>query len=440
MDPDKKISFSFSKSTKKPLVTQNKPVVEKKVELIECLEGQSIKIKRKIITTHILLSAKEEIIEPLVIPMKNSKMSLIDRIQNARALQKESADNLQDNRPDSELTIEEVAARELLKEAQSRLSGEPTKNVVILPSKEESPFSVDEPEPTLDDYEKVPITDYGMAVLRGMGWKEGMTIGKNAPTSKPVKLPELRPKGLGLGATRMLKAEIPADPARDKEGNALVLKKGVYAKIIAGSHTGEYCEVQGFDDEAGRVIVRTALKGDILTINEYLIVVVSNEEYVKNSKVLNNAKFEKYKNNSENQDRSEKNVNKIKSESSSNRKYKGEKEKQSEKHRGHTSSSADHEKSSSRSKEKHNKHKSKSSHRSKDRTDSDNSGSESRRGQKEKYRNSEAHKSKDQGDKKRHKSDYDRKETHRKNTSRSRYSSSSSSSSSERERSYRKKR
>lgn len=34
-------------------------------------------------------------------------------------------------------------------------------------------------EPTMDDYENVPIGDYGMAMLRGMGWKEGMVIGRN---------------------------------------------------------------------------------------------------------------------------------------------------------------------------------------------------------------------------------------------------------------------
>lgn len=35
------------------------------------------------------------------------------------------------------------------------------------------------PESTLDDYESVPISDFGKAMLRGMGWKEGMGIGKN---------------------------------------------------------------------------------------------------------------------------------------------------------------------------------------------------------------------------------------------------------------------
>lgn len=33
-------------------------------------------------------------------------------------------------------------------------------------------------ESSLEDYDSVPISDYGMAMLRGMNWKEGMPIGK----------------------------------------------------------------------------------------------------------------------------------------------------------------------------------------------------------------------------------------------------------------------
>lgn len=44
MEP-KKISFGFSKLSKKPTVINRTPVAEEKVELIECLEGQAIKIK-----------------------------------------------------------------------------------------------------------------------------------------------------------------------------------------------------------------------------------------------------------------------------------------------------------------------------------------------------------------------------------------------------------
>jgi len=32
---------------------------------------------------------------------------------------------------------------------------------------------------TDDDYEKVPIEQFGLAMLRGMGWKDGEGVGKN---------------------------------------------------------------------------------------------------------------------------------------------------------------------------------------------------------------------------------------------------------------------
>lgn len=32
---------------------------------------------------------------------------------------------------------------------------------------------------SLEEYEKVPIDQFGSALLRGMGWKQGMIVGKN---------------------------------------------------------------------------------------------------------------------------------------------------------------------------------------------------------------------------------------------------------------------
>jgi hypothetical protein len=32
---------------------------------------------------------------------------------------------------------------------------------------------------TLEDYESIPVVDYGMAMLRGMGWNPGKGIGRN---------------------------------------------------------------------------------------------------------------------------------------------------------------------------------------------------------------------------------------------------------------------
>ncbi|EFN53037.1 hypothetical protein CHLNCDRAFT_53994 [Chlorella variabilis] len=56
------------------------------------------------------------------------------------------------------------------------------------------------PEADLDAYAAMPVDQFGMALLRGMGWTEGAAIGRNA--KEEVKAKELvrRPQRLGLGA------------------------------------------------------------------------------------------------------------------------------------------------------------------------------------------------------------------------------------------------
>lgn len=54
-----------------------------------------------------------------------------------------------------------------------------------LPAVLQNEFEVEgKEEPTMDDYESVPITEYGMAMLRGMGWTEAKGVGKIAGKSK----------------------------------------------------------------------------------------------------------------------------------------------------------------------------------------------------------------------------------------------------------------
>ena len=74
--------------------------------------------------------------------------------------------------------------------------------------------------------------------------------------------------------------------AVDKDGKELQLVKGAFCKIIAGNHRGHYCEVQGLDDENCRAIVKTAITNEILSLNEFLIVLVNKEEFEKNSRVI----------------------------------------------------------------------------------------------------------------------------------------------------------
>ena len=71
-------------------------------------------------------------------------------------------------------------------------------------------------EATLDQYEELPVEEFGEALLRGMGWEKGKPIGRNAKTVvAPVEYTR-RQGTLGLGAT----------PPPPKETNKKYIKPG----------------------------------------------------------------------------------------------------------------------------------------------------------------------------------------------------------------------
>ncbi|RMJ28065.1 hypothetical protein PHISP_01093 [Aspergillus sp. HF37] len=123
------------------------------------------------------------------------------------------------------LTQDEIALRELVRESKGETEGR--SDLVIQASKpageeeeeEDSGLQYDEtssfradiasrPEPaSLDQYNAIPVEDFGAALLRGMGWKEGQAVGRgNYDTSATAKksttprVPERRPGFLGIGA------------------------------------------------------------------------------------------------------------------------------------------------------------------------------------------------------------------------------------------------
>ena len=51
---------------------------------------------------------------------------------------------------------------------------------------------ISDEEPTVDNYEEIPVEGFGLAMLRGMGWTE------NDEKIKPIET-YIRPKGAGLG-------------------------------------------------------------------------------------------------------------------------------------------------------------------------------------------------------------------------------------------------
>lgn len=125
----------------------------------------------------------------------------------------------EDSKP---LTDDQIAMQALLKESTGEV--ERRSDLVIASSKqrdeedealghydETSSFRTDvasRPEPaTLDQYNAIPVEDFGAALLRGMGWKDGQAIGRGnysssvaAERAMKPRVPERRPGFLGIGA------------------------------------------------------------------------------------------------------------------------------------------------------------------------------------------------------------------------------------------------
>ncbi|XP_058789871.1 G-patch domain and KOW motifs-containing protein isoform X2 [Phymastichus coffea] len=316
-DEGKKISFGFSKTVKKPLIKNAAPVEEKAVDYIDCVDDKAIKIVGK----------EDKKDEPLVIPMLGSK-TWHDRIIN-----KVDADIFEPKKTDTEIKKElnkDIKVKEeknvnmtngnakngnvqLMEIDSVKIKEEPKDPEAIEPitleqqaaqeiladlkeeenkSKEQTSFTVPmadddlkgREESTLEDYEKIPIEAFGMAMLRGMGWKAEEGVGKNAKVVAP-SIPEVRPKGMGLGADKLAIQKTKAKLTKEEENLKIV--QGCCVKIIAGKQNGNYGKIEGLDEDTGRILVRLALGNEVISlVNEILVQPVTNEEYSKNSRVL----------------------------------------------------------------------------------------------------------------------------------------------------------
>ena len=81
---------------------------------------------------------------------------------------------------------------------------------------------------SLDDYARVPVEQFGAALLRGMGWKEGEGIGSQKGKKLPKdsgKVPERRANLLGIGA---------------KEDAAIAQEMGAWGKAAKGKDAKIY--------------------------------------------------------------------------------------------------------------------------------------------------------------------------------------------------------
>ena len=78
-------------------------------------------------------------------------------------------------------------------------------------------------ETKLTDYDEMPIAEFGMALMRGMGWKDGSALGSSRKgILEPVEI-KAQPEGLGLGA---VPSENEDAGGRGKGGRRFIPKPG----------------------------------------------------------------------------------------------------------------------------------------------------------------------------------------------------------------------
>lgn len=100
----------------------------------------------------------------------------------------------------------------------------------------------------LDAYERIPPSEFGAAMLRGMGWREGESVGRNPSLPLPrIAEPKKREWGLGLGAQPGLKSDSPSSRSRSRSGTATPPSQegkgggwgvGSAVAIVSGEHAG----------------------------------------------------------------------------------------------------------------------------------------------------------------------------------------------------------
>lgn len=305
MAEDKKVSFGFSKlkapsKVIKPLATSSSSKCQTNtLQLIDCLENQSMKVKNEVI------EAKKE----LVIPLKPSNVSqkiisvnIVPPSDSVEIKKEESTDTDQNSKISNGTSVtpvvkvkEEVvvkedansldaqARREIL-ESLSKGDVETETKIFSLPLTTNAPKE-GEKESTLDDYENIPIEQFGMAMLRGMGWKPDESKNKNKPLDVI-----LRPKGLGLGADKSAAATKSTANTEDSK-----LIKNCCVKITGGMFKKRYGKLESFNEDSGRVVVKLALRDEHVTVSESLLMRVTQGDYDKNSRVMNMRKYEEYK-------------------------------------------------------------------------------------------------------------------------------------------------
>jgi len=168
-------------------------------------------------------------------------------------------------------TDEDKARLAVMMEA---LSGGIEQNVTISTGTAYLPQEAQIDEGVDADYEKIPIGEFGLAFLRGCGWKEEDGIGRTNRRAVKLRVSEPRPKGLGLGAT----ITQPKATKEFKDGNKKVLEKKAHVKIISGTDRGLSGQVQSLDEDNSSCFVELFNSGRVVRVSRFALEVIEKKK------------------------------------------------------------------------------------------------------------------------------------------------------------------
>ncbi|KAJ8016792.1 hypothetical protein DPEC_G00011040 [Dallia pectoralis] len=294
------ISFGFSKTVNKFKSTRDEDLNADERDYLTGIDG------KELLSTKPVDKPKE-----LIIPLIQRNRWCIRQENRAGQVQVHAGVEQAKTQPPSleQDSVESQAVKEIIEESQRQLElwkngdqTDPNLTIPLLMQNQALPgfedgdkIKVDlRPESSTEaDYDSVPVEAYGLAMLKGMGWKAGEGIGRTFKQDvKPIEH-QLRPKGLGLGADRSSIRDLepsgprrPPKPGDERKEETLVLGPGGFVLVESGAHKDLYGKIEGVDPDNARVMVKLAIGSKTVTISQYALKLVDRTEYDKNCKDL----------------------------------------------------------------------------------------------------------------------------------------------------------
>ena len=167
---------------------------------------------------------KKELVIPLIVENKYKRRKKDDEEKSNQ----KNGEVIEETNDKNDL--DSLARNELLKEAQGfDKKEEKTSSRRVIPlistmmknripeeyeNKEKVDTSLRPDEPTIDDYQSVPVEEFGLAMLRGMGWKPDQS------GQPKIIQPKIRLRGLGLGAeltSKQIESKYSKEKTREKK-------------------------------------------------------------------------------------------------------------------------------------------------------------------------------------------------------------------------------